>query len=51
MKIVIAAGDGLPLAVWSVGMKLADERRAMDVVLARQAAFLARWREIHGGSA
>lgn len=48
MKIVISAGGGLPLAVWSVGMKAADERRAMDVVLGRQAEFLARWREIQG---
>lgn len=48
MKIVIAADDGLPMAVWSVGMKRADERSAMDLVLARQAEFLARWRAIHG---
>lgn len=50
MKITIAAPDGLPFAIWSVGMKRPDERRAMDVVLARQAEFLARWREIQGGS-
>ena len=48
MKIVIAAGDGPPIAVWSIGMKRADERNAMDVVLERQAEFLERWREIHG---
>jgi hypothetical protein len=48
MKIVIAASDGFPLAVWSVGMKRADRRKAMDVMLERQAEFLARWREIQG---
>lgn len=48
MKIVIAANDGLPLAVWSVGLKRAEERSAMDVVSERQAEFLARWREIQG---
>ena len=50
MKVVIAADDGLPLAIWSIGMKRADERSAMDVVLERQAEFLARWREIQGES-
>jgi len=48
MKIVISADGGLPLALWSVGMKRADEHRAMDVVLERQVEFLARWREIQG---
>lgn len=48
MKIVIAADDGLPLAVWSVGMKRSERRSAMDVVLERQAEFLACWREIQG---
>jgi hypothetical protein len=48
MKIVIAAADGLPLAIWSVGMKRPDGRRALDVVLERQSEFLARWREIQG---
>jgi hypothetical protein len=49
MKIVIAAAHGLPAAIWSVGMKRPEQRRAMDAVLERQAEFLARWREIHGG--
>jgi hypothetical protein len=49
MKIVIAAGDGLPLAVWSIGMKRAHKRSAMDVALERQAEFLARWQKIQGG--
>jgi Domain of unknown function (DUF4160) len=48
MKIVIAADGGLPWAVWSVGMKRADEHRAMDVVMEKQSEFMARWREIHG---
>jgi hypothetical protein len=48
MKIVIAAADGLPLAIWSVAMKRPDQRRAMEVVLERQLEFLDRWREIQG---
>ena len=48
MKIVIAGDEGLPMAVWSVGMKRADRRNAMDVVLEMQTEFLARWHEIHG---
>ncbi len=34
--------------VWAEGMKRSEVRRAMDVVIEQQAAFLARWREIHG---
>jgi hypothetical protein len=48
MKIAIAADDGFPRALWSVGMKRADRRSATDIVLERQSEFLARWREIHG---
>ncbi len=48
MKIVIVGADGFPVALWSVGMNRAASRDAMDVVLGRQAEFLARWREIHG---
>lgn len=48
MKIVIAGVDGLPVAFWSVGLSRTARRDAMDVVLRRQAEFLARWREIHG---
>ena len=48
MKIVSAADDGHPLAIWSIGLKQSDRRNAMDVVLERQVEFLARWREIQG---
>ncbi|HYI41498.1 MAG TPA: DUF4160 domain-containing protein [Allosphingosinicella sp.] len=48
MKIFISTEDGLPRAAWSVGMKRADERRAMEIVLERQAEFLARWQEVQG---
>lgn len=34
--------------VWAEGMKRSEVRRAMDVVIEHQAAFLAQWREIHG---
>lgn len=46
MKVEVAGG--LPRLVWSIGMKTSERRRAMDIVLERQAEFLARWREIHG---
>jgi hypothetical protein len=39
----------LPELVYAVAMKARDRRRAMDVVLERQAEFLDRWQEIHGG--
>lgn len=39
---------GGPELVWAEGMKRNEMRRAMDVVIEHQAAFLARWREIHG---
>lgn len=35
--------------VFAIGFKANERRRAMDVVLERQALFLARWDEIHGG--
>jgi hypothetical protein len=49
MKVNIAGPDGLPELVYAVGFKANDRRRAMDVVLEQQAAFLAKWNEIHGG--
>ena len=49
LKVNIRGPDGMPELVENVGMKARDRRRAMDVVLERQAEFLARWREIHGG--
>jgi hypothetical protein len=37
-----------PLMIYRVGMDAKTRCRAMDVVLERQAEFLARWHEIHG---
>ena len=48
LKMNLIGADGLPELVWAIGMKPADRRRAMDVVRDNQAAFLARWRAIHG---
>lgn len=47
-KIVIRGADGLPELIYAVGFKTNERRRAMDVVLDHQAAFLARWDEIQG---
>lgn len=48
LKVVIRGEDGLPLMIHRIDMKAKLRRRAMDVVLERQAEFLARWHEIHG---
>jgi hypothetical protein len=47
-KIMIVGADGLPELVYAIGFKANERRRAMDVVLERQQAFLAKWHEIHG---
>lgn len=47
-KINLVGHDGLPVLVWSDGMKGNEVRRAMLLVTNMQANFLARWREIHG---
>jgi hypothetical protein len=49
LKVVLRGTGGLPQLVHAIAMKPADRRRALDVVRARQAEFLARWDEIHGG--
>lgn len=49
MKINIISENGLPEEVYNHGFKANDRRRAMNVVLERQAEFLACWNEIHGG--
>ena len=51
LKINLNGEGGLPELVWSIGMKPADRRRAMDVVKDNKQDFLARWREIHGDAA
>jgi hypothetical protein len=47
-KINLAGPGGLPELVWVVGMTRTEVRRAMQLVTDQQAAFLARWREVHG---
>ncbi len=49
MKILIGGADELPRQVYTIGLKVRDRRRAMDVTLERQADFLARWDEIWEG--
>lgn len=48
MKVNIVGPSGLPEAVFAIGMKTGDRRRAMDIIRERQAEFLARWVELHG---
>ncbi len=47
-KINLAGTSGAPELLWVDGMTRAEVRRAMRLVQAQQAAFLARWGEIHG---
>lgn len=49
LKVTIRGESGLPEIAYNLGMKTNDRRRAMDVMLAEQEAFLARWDEIQGG--
>jgi hypothetical protein len=39
---------GKPELAWVDGMKRGEVRRAMQIVIERQAELLTRWREIHG---
>ena len=48
LKVNIFGPDGLPEEVYNLGVKANDRRRAMVVIRARQAEFMARWIEIHG---
>ena len=48
LKIVIGDPGSLPVLVHALAMKARERRLAMDVVMERQAEFLARWQEIHG---
>jgi uncharacterized protein DUF4160 len=48
MKVVICGAEGVPELVYTIGMTAPQRRRAMDVMLERQAEFLARWNEIFG---
>ncbi|MGO9170657.1 MAG: DUF4160 domain-containing protein [Rhodomicrobium sp.] len=47
-KINLLGKDGKPELVWVDGMKRSEVRRAVQIVIERQAELLARWREIHG---
>jgi hypothetical protein len=47
-KIDLAGPDGAPVLVWAVGMKRGEAQGAMALVREHRAAFLARWRELHG---
>lgn len=47
-KIDLLGPDGSPTLVWAFGMSRGEIRRAMRIVVARQAFLLARWEEIHG---
>ena len=48
VKINLLGGDGCPDLVFARDMKRAVIRRAMQIVIDNQAAFLERWRDIHG---
>ena len=48
VKINLIGGDGRPELVLARDMKRAVIRRAMQIVIDNQAAFLERWRDIHG---
>jgi hypothetical protein len=47
-KIDLTGPDGVPELVWAEDMKRSDVRRAMRIATEHRAAFLKRWREIHG---
>ena len=47
-KVNLVGPDGEPELVWAEDMKRNEVRRAMAVVTEHQAAFLARWRDMHG---
>lgn len=47
-RINLVGPNGEPELVWAEGMKRNEVRRAMDVVIEQQMAFLARWRSMHG---
>ena len=50
MKIQLGDMDTPPFATFAVGMKARDRRLALEVVVERQAEFLARWEEVHESS-
>ena len=48
VKINLVGADDQPELIFARDMKRSDIRRAMEIVMANQVAFLARWRDIHG---
>ena len=48
MKVVIGMADEPPAQVYAIGMKARVRRRAMDVILERQAEFFVQWKTLHG---
>lgn len=47
-EINLLGADGMPEAVFSVGIKRGDMRRLLNEVLARRDEFLREWERIHG---
>jgi hypothetical protein len=47
VKINLISIGGGPELVFARDMKRTDIRRAMQIVVANQAAFLSKWRDIH----
>jgi Domain of unknown function (DUF4160) len=48
VKINLVGSSDAPELVFARDMKRTDIRRAMQIVHDNQAAFLSRWRDIHG---
>jgi hypothetical protein len=47
-KINLQGPDGVPVAVYSLGIKRTDMRRLMAEVTEHQTHFLSEWEKIHG---
>jgi hypothetical protein len=47
-KINLLGSDGAPALVWAENMTRGEVRRAMRIVVERQAFLLQRWENIHG---
>ena len=47
-KINLRGRDGVPELIWAEGMTRGEVRRALRIVIERQALLLAKWEEIHG---
>jgi Domain of unknown function (DUF4160) len=49
VKIALGVDGGLPENIRNYGMRIADARKAMNMVTAQQTIMRAKWNEIHGG--